>query len=109
MAVDLVFDCDGHCSEPTYDLDKWIVDKYKNRVPVRVQDPLYGGKRMWEGRVMANSYGLDPGVTGPFSEKAQRGSRAGASDAIQRLPDMDAEGIDAAIVFGGGIGFPVNG
>jgi predicted TIM-barrel fold metal-dependent hydrolase len=47
-------------------------------------------------------------VTGPFTEKARKG-RPGMIDPIERLKDMDAEGIDVAVLFGTQIALTVNG
>ncbi len=61
-----------------------------------------------EGRMWSASQGLGPGVSGPMTDKA-RGFREGMVDPLARLKDMDAEGIDAAILFGTQIALTVNG
>jgi hypothetical protein len=43
-----------------------------------------------------------------FAEHIER-SRPGMTDAVKRLPDMDEEGIDVAVIFGTGIALMVNG
>jgi predicted TIM-barrel fold metal-dependent hydrolase len=47
-------------------------------------------------------------VTGPFTDKARKG-RPGMTDPVQRLKDMDTEGIDVAVLFGTQIALTVNG
>jgi len=38
MVADLVIDADGHCSEPTDELVKWLPADYVDRAPVSVTD-----------------------------------------------------------------------
>jgi predicted TIM-barrel fold metal-dependent hydrolase len=108
MAIDLVVDADGHCNEPEEGLARWMPAEYASRVPVRIQDNLGNSRIIFEGRVWAKSEGLGPGVSGPFAPHIER-SRPGMKDPLQRLPDMDAEGIDVAVIFGTSIALTVNG
>jgi uncharacterized protein len=61
-----------------------------------------------EGRLWGKPEGYGQGVTGPFAPHIAR-SRPGMRDPLQRLPDMDEEGIDVAIIFGTSIALTVNG
>lgn len=108
MAVDLVVDADGHCQEPEDDLAKWLPDAYKARAPRRIQDNLGQRRTLIEGRVWGNSEGLAPSVSGPFAPHIKH-SRPGMRDPLQRLPDMDEEGIDVAVIFGTSLALTVNG
>src|SRR5713101_5673998 len=108
MAVDLVVDADGHCDEPQDDLARWLPDAYQSRGPRRVRDNLGQPRTLVEGRIWGNSEGLAQSVSGPFAPHIKH-SRPGMSDPLQRLPDMDEEGIDVAVIFGTAIALTVNG
>ena len=56
----------------------------------------------------AKSEGLGPDVSGPFDPHIEQ-SRPGMDEPVQRLPDMDEEGIDVAVIFGTPIALSVNG
>jgi predicted TIM-barrel fold metal-dependent hydrolase len=107
--VDLVIDADGHCSEPTDELTRWLAPEYADRAPVSVTDHRGRTKTLIEGRPTSKSEGLGPGVSGPFAPKARTGNRPGMKDPIARLADMDEEGIDVAVIFGTPIALAVNG
>jgi predicted TIM-barrel fold metal-dependent hydrolase len=110
VAVDLVIDADGHCSEPTDELTKWLPQEWVARAPVSVKDGLGRTKTLIEGRTTSKSAeALGPGVSAPFGLKARTASRPGMKDPIARLADMDAEGIDVAVIFGTPIALSVNG
>ena len=104
MPLNLVVDADGHCSEPWEELARWMPKELAGRAPTNA-----GGKMIWEDQVMPRSAGLDPGPTGPFAPHVRTGGRPGERDSKLRIPDMDLEGIDVAIVFGAMILFSVNG
>jgi uncharacterized protein len=108
MPTDLVVDADGHCSEPTQGLAKWMSDKYASQAPISVKDNLGQGRMIFEGRIWAKSEGLGMGVSGPFAEHVKH-SRPGMTNPAARLVDMDEEGIDVAIIFGTPIALTVNG
>jgi uncharacterized protein len=104
----LVIDADGHCQEPTDDLAKWLPPEYASRAPRRMQDSVGNSRILLESRVWSKSEGLGMGVSGPFAPHV-RGSRPGMFDPALRMPDMDEEGIDAAIIFGTAVALTVNG
>jgi predicted TIM-barrel fold metal-dependent hydrolase len=108
MALELVIDADGHCSEPTDGLAAWMPKEYASRAPVTVKDDQGRGRMMVEGRFAAKRGGLGSGVNGPFSPHIVQ-SREGMQDPVARLRDMDAEGIDVAVIFGTPIALTVNG
>lgn len=108
MSIELVVDADGHCQEPTDDLGRWMPAEYAARTPRRIEDNVGNSRILLESRVWSKSEGLGSGVSGPFAPHIQR-SRPGMSDPLQRLPDMDQEGIDVAIVFGTSVALTVNG
>jgi predicted TIM-barrel fold metal-dependent hydrolase len=108
MPIDLVIDADGHCSEPEDELARWMPPEYAPRAPIRIKDNLGQPRILLEGRVWGKSEGLGPSVSGPFAPHI-RLSRPGMRDPLQRLPDMDEEGVDVAIIFGTSVALTVNG
>src|SRR5258707_11411919 len=108
MSVGLVVDADGHCNEPVAGLAEWLPREYASRAPVVVKDNLGQTRKIIEGRLWARSEGVGPSVSGPFAPHIRQ-SRPGMEDPVQRLPDMDEEGIDVAIIFGTPIALTVNG
>jgi predicted TIM-barrel fold metal-dependent hydrolase len=106
--MSLVIDADGHCQEPTDGLSRWLPPEYSSRAPRRIEDNLGNSRILLESQVWARSEGLGMGVSGPFAPHIQR-SRPGMTDPRARLPDMDEEGIDVAIIFGTSVALTVNG
>ncbi|MEK7879117.1 MAG: amidohydrolase family protein, partial [candidate division NC10 bacterium] len=106
--IDLVIDADGHCNEPWEDLTSWMPKEWRHRAPFGFTDRS-GNTRMYvEGRLSTHTEGLGPGVSGPFAPHIV-GGRPGERDPRLRLPDMDEEGVDVAVVFGTRIALDVNG
>jgi hypothetical protein len=109
MARNLVIDADGHCYEPDSELAKWMPKELAHLAPNRVTDSSGYSHLMIEGRLAARRRwggGADRGqVFAPHIER----SRPGMTDPLKRLPDMDEEGIDVAIIFGTSIALMVNG
>ncbi len=109
MAVDLVIDADGHCNEPTEDMTPWMPREFHDRAPVQFKDRNGGIAGTYvEGRLTASHGPRHPSVTGPFAPHI-KGGRPGERDARQRLPDMDEEGVDVAVIFGTALALSVNG
>lgn len=108
MPVELVIDADGHCQEPVDGLAKWLPAEFAKRAPITVQDPSGRTHMIVEERLAAKSGGLGSSVHGPFAPHIVH-SREGMTDPRKRLPDMDEEGIDVAIIFGTPLALTVNG
>src|SRR5215470_1424861 len=109
MPTHLVIDADGHCNEPDTGLVTWLPKEYAHLAPNRVTDSSGYSHLMIEGRLAGRRRwggGADRGAV--FAAHIER-SRPGMTDAIKRLPDMDEEGIDVAIIFGTSIALMVNG
>src|SRR5262249_28231804 len=109
MPTHLVIDADGHCNEPDTGLVKWLPKEYAHLVPNRVTDSSGYSHLMIEGRLAGRRRwggGADRGAV--FPDHIER-SRPGMTDATKRLPDMDEEGIDVAVIFGTAIALMVNG
>jgi predicted TIM-barrel fold metal-dependent hydrolase len=109
MVPDLVIDADGHCSEPTDELAKWLPPEYVERAPTTIKDHQGRSHTLIEGRLTSKREGLGPGVSPPFAPRARTGFRAGMREPLPRLVDMDEEGIDVAVIFGTPIALSVNG
>src|SRR5262249_30616483 len=109
MARNLVVDADGHCYEPDAELAKWMPKEHAHLVPNRVSDSSGDCHRMVEGRLVGRRRwggGSDRGAI--FADHIER-SRPGMTNPVKRLPDMDEEGIDVAVIFGTSIALMVNG
>lgn len=104
----LVIDADGHVNEGDVDLRSRLPEKWRSQAPVRMRDNQGYPRILLEGRIWSASQGPGPGVTGPFTEKARK-SRPGMTVPVERLKDMDLEGIDVAVIFGTQIALTVNG
>ncbi len=87
---------------------KYLPREYAHRAPKSITDNLGQPRLLLEGRVWGKSEGLGQSVSGPFAPHIKQ-SRPGMEDPLQRLPDMDEEGIDVAIIFGTPIALTVNG
>src|ERR671932_1818914 len=108
MALSLVVDADGHCSEPMDELAEYLPREYADRGPRSITDNRGSPRLLLESRVWGKGEGLGQSVAGPFAEHIKH-SRPGMNDPLLRLPDMDEEGIDVAIIFGTPIALTVNG
>ena len=104
----LVVDADGHVNEGDIDFAPRMPGKWRAQAPVRLKDNQGYPRILLEGRIWAASQGPGPGVTGPFTDKARK-RRPGMTDPVERLKDMDLEGIDVAVIFGTQIALTVNG
>jgi predicted TIM-barrel fold metal-dependent hydrolase len=109
MAKHIVIDADGHCYEPDSELAKYMPKEMAHLAPNRVTDSSGYSHLMIEGRLAGRRRwggGADRGSV--FADHIER-SRPGMTDAVKRLPDMDEEGIDVAVIFGTSIALMVNG
>jgi predicted TIM-barrel fold metal-dependent hydrolase len=109
MAADLVVDADGHVFEPEAELARWLPAAWAHRAPVPITTDNGLPRLIIEGRMTAKADGLGPSVAGPFAPHINTKGRPGERDPRARLPDMDREGIDVAIIFGTPIALAVNG
>lgn len=109
MTMNLVIDADGHCYEPDTDLAKWMPEEFAKRAPNRVTDSSGYSHLMIEGRLSSRRR-WDGGVdrSEVFASHIER-SRPGMTAPSRRLPDMDEEGIDVAVIFGTSTALSVNG
>ena len=99
MAQPRVIDADGHVMEFTIN--------WKEVLP----EPL-GQKALWATQQGSRVYWPEPIVReteGPMGPWHQDPERSGMWDPHRRMKDMDLEGIDVAVLFGGGTGLGVSG
>src|SRR4029450_11246230 len=108
MATNLVIDADGHCNEPEVGLAKWLPKEYAHLAPNRVTDSSGYSHLMIEGRLAGRRGRGGGAVRGVVLSDHIERSRPGMTDATKRLPDMDEEGIDVAVIFGTSIALMVN-
>src|SRR3990167_4966283 len=94
--------------EGDVDLSSRLPEKWRSQAPIRIKDNQGYPRILLEGRIWSASQGPGPGVTGPFTDKARK-RRPGMTDPVERLKDMDLEGIDVAVIFGTQIALTVNG
>src|ERR1043166_482271 len=92
----LVVDADGHVNEG--DVPGRLPGAWRAQGPVSLKDNQGYPRILLEGRIWGTAQGPGPSVTGPFTDKARKG-RPGMTDPVQRLKDMDAEGIAVAGLF----------
>ena len=104
----LVVDADGHVNEGDVDLSGRLPEAWRSQGPVSLKDNQGYPRILLEGRIWGTAQGPGPSVTGPFTDKARK-DRPGMIDPLHRLKDMDAEGIDVAVLFGTQIALTVNG
>ena len=104
----LVVDADGHVNEADVDIASRLPAGWRSQGPVSLKDNQGYPRILLEGRIWGTAQGPGPSVTGPFTDKARKG-RPGMIDPLERLKDMDAEGIDVAVLFGTQIALTVNG
>src|SRR3954468_14594187 len=105
MTKPYVIDADGHVLEAHVDWAARLPQAYRDQAPQIVM--VNGRNRcLIEGRVWPIAQGPGQGNSGPFSEDLDwsRLYREGMHRPAARLADMDAEGIDVAVLFGTYIG-----
>ncbi len=104
MARSRVIDADGHVYDTHPKTLKWIEEniepKFKKRAPMTIPFPTGAGRTLVDGQIwtMANSAGGRRDSEDTFELHI---SRKGMIDPKIRIKDMDTEGIDIAVLFGG--------
>ena len=97
MADGRVIDADGHVWEPEEMWPDYLEEPYRKRSPKVVWDNRGTERYMVEGRLCPKPSGFGRGATEGW---AASHLRPGGADPRLRLEDMDAEGIDIAVLFG---------
>ena len=102
-----VIDADGHILEPLDLWDKYIDPKFRDRAPrivkgengkerLVIEEHMVGDGRLGIGRIGA--VGARQGVV-EGDTMAYKDGKPGGFDPHKRIPDMDADGIDAAFLY----------
>ncbi|MFQ5903395.1 MAG: amidohydrolase family protein [Candidatus Binatia bacterium] len=94
-------DADGHIEEIHIDWKERLPQKYRAMAPERRPGSDGKTRLFMEGKAWPKPSGPGLGVGGPYSRSHPR--RQGMTDPKARLVDMDSEGIDLAVLFGGGL------
>ena len=94
-----VIDADGHVQERDAPWQELLEPPYRKYAPTMVKGPDGRDQLLLEGRIWAKPSGTGRGIgSAPYSRRPQK--TTGMFDPIQRLRDMDLEGIDTAVNFG---------
>ncbi|MGH7771252.1 MAG: amidohydrolase family protein [Candidatus Binatia bacterium] len=94
-----IIDADGHVQEKDIPWKDLLPSSYRSRAPQIVKDNRGIDFLMVEGKLCPKPVGKGCGFVGaPRSRMPQQ--TTGMVDPIQRLKDMDLEGIDTAVLFG---------
>ncbi len=99
-----VVDADGHVRETTKGAVPWqdlVPERYRSQLPQWMPFDTGGGRFYLDGHLWPPPYG-NHSMKGKDIDSVHA-SHPGMWDPKLRLPDMDAEGIDIAVLFGGGI------
>lgn len=92
-------DADGHLEETNIDWKGRLPQRYHSMAPERRQASDGHTRLFIEGKAWPKPDGPGLGVGGPYNRPHPR--REGMNDPGARLIDMDSEGIDVAVLFGG--------
>jgi predicted TIM-barrel fold metal-dependent hydrolase len=95
-------DADGHLEEVHINWKERLPEKYRTMAPEPRPASDSHLRLMLEGKPWPKPSGPGVGIGGPYRRPHPR--REGMKDPGARLVDMDSEGIDVAVLFGGGIG-----
>ncbi len=107
-----VIDADGHVLERmAVDYKAAFPERLKHLAPYTTKEEYWGVRRIVvEGQMLPRAFGPAPGHqgvlrTGPWAKKVmQKHPIDGMWDPHKRIPDMDLDGIDIAVCFGGVVG-----
>src|SRR3954452_1750374 len=104
MSVPRAIDADGHITEGHVDWAARLPEEFKDRAPVTVRDEHDAAQMLIDGYRWPNPVAEGKGrwVSNQVKVKA---NPEGMRNPLARLPDMDAEGIDVAVLYGTTIAF----
>ena len=95
-------DADGHLEEVHINWKERVPEKYRAKAPERRPASDSHLRLTLEGKPWPKPSGPGVGVGGPYRNSHPR--REGMKNIKARLIDMDSEGIEVAVLFGGGLG-----
>ena len=94
-----IIDADGHVQEKDAPWEDLLEAPYRKHAPRVITDKSGRAELLLEGKIWAKPTGIGCGIgAAPSSRKPQK--TTGMFDPLQRLKDMDLEGIDTAVNFG---------
>src|SRR5437762_4026597 len=94
-----IIDADGHVQEKDAPWQDLLEGPYRKHAPRVVKDASGRSELLLEGKIWAKPSGIGCGIgTAPYSRRPQK--TTGMFDPVQRLKDMDLEGIETAVNFG---------
>ena len=105
-----VIDADGHVMEHQINWQEVLPADLRGKAPKSLSGEV--GGIFIEGRIISGPYYPTPivrGTEGPMGAWHTHPARSGMWDPHKRMKDMDLEGIDTAVLFGGGTGLGVSG
>lgn len=99
-----IVDADTHVLEPPDIWTTWLPSRYLDRAPKLVKDEEGGDAWLFAGATDPDPIGLVATPGKPYDEFRWTGvsyqeARAGCYDGAERLKDMDADGVDRALIF----------
>src|SRR5262245_38770867 len=94
-----IIDADGHVSERNIPWTDVLEEPYRSRAPKTVQDNRGISFTMIDGKLIPKPVGKGCSFVGAPRNRSPQPT-TGMSDPVQRLKDMDLEGIDTAVLFG---------
>ena len=99
MSRPTVIDADGHVQEKYIRWEDYLEEPYRSQAPRVVKDNRGVDFLMVEGKLWPKPSGPGVGNVGAgYSRRPQ--ATTGMADPVQRIKDMDLEGIDTAVLFG---------
>ena len=94
-----IIDADGHVSERNISWADVLEEPYRSRAPKTVQDNRGVNFTMIDGKLIPKPVGRGCSFVGAPRNRLPQPT-TGMADPVQRLKDMDLEGIDTAVLFG---------
>ena len=94
-----IIDADGHVSERNISWADVLEEPYRSRAPKTVQDNRGVNFTMIDGKLIPKPVGKGCSFVGAPRNRLPQPT-TGMADPVQRLKDMDLEGIDTAVLFG---------
>src|SRR5438445_5609217 len=94
-----IIDADGHVSERNISWTDVLEKPYRSRAPKTVQDNCGVNFTMIDGKLIPKLVGKGCSFVGAPRNRFPQPT-TGMADPVQRLKDMDLEGIDTAVLFG---------
>jgi predicted TIM-barrel fold metal-dependent hydrolase len=99
-----IVDADAHILEPPHIWETWLPKKFHDKAPKLVKDADGGDAWLFAGSAQPDPIGLTATPGMPYDQFRWTGvtyaeARKGCYDGAARLADMDADGVDAEILF----------